>query len=79
MKDLYRYKMSEQLDEVSSEKDIGVVINTKLSFLDHLAEKINKVTKIVGLIRRTFAKGMLKHFFPICRILLFLNFIEFIA
>ena len=48
------YKMSEQLDEVSSEKDIGVVIDNKLSFSDHLAEKINKANRIVGLIRRTF-------------------------
>ena len=48
------YKMREQLEEVSSEKDIGVVIDNKLSFSDHLAEKINKANKVVGLIRRTF-------------------------
>ena len=48
------YKMSEQLDEVSSEKDIGMVIDNRLSFSDQLADKTNKANKIVGLIRRIF-------------------------
>ena len=48
------YKMGEQLEEVSSEKDIGVVIDNKLGFSEHLAEKVNKANRIVGLIRRTF-------------------------
>ena len=42
------------MQEVPSEKDIGVVIDNMLNFSDHLAEKINKANKIVGLIRRTF-------------------------
>ena len=48
------YKMGEQLEEVSSEKDIGVVIDNKLGFSEHLAEKVNKANRIVGLIRKTF-------------------------
>lgn len=46
--------MIEEMTEVNSEKDIGVVIDNKLNFSDHLAEKINKANKMVGLIRRTF-------------------------
>lgn len=42
------------MEKVSSEKDLGVVLDTNLSFSGHLAEKINKANKIVGLIRRTF-------------------------
>ena len=36
------------------EKDIGVIIDDKLTFSDHLAEKINKANSILGIIRRTF-------------------------
>lgn len=52
-----RYKMfceKDYMDKTDCEKDLGVVIDTKLSFENHLAEKINKASKIVGLIRRTF-------------------------
>ncbi|XP_076030414.1 uncharacterized protein LOC143018713 [Oratosquilla oratoria] len=48
------YRMEEQLKEIASEKNVGVIINDKLSCVDHLAEKVNKANKIVGLIRRTF-------------------------
>ena len=48
------YEMYEPLEEVAAEKDIGVIIDNKLSFSDHLAEKINKANRIMGLIRRTF-------------------------
>lgn len=48
------YCMHEPMEEVGVEKDIGVVMDNKLNFSDHLAEKINKANKIVGLIRRTF-------------------------
>lgn len=34
-----------------SEKDIGVVMDDKLTFSEHLAEKINKANRIVGMIR----------------------------
>lgn len=48
------YQMEKQLKKVALEKDVGVVINDKLSCVDHLAEKVNKANKIVGIIRRTF-------------------------
>ena len=48
------YSMYEDIEWTEEEKDTGVVIDDKLAFSDHLAEKINKANKIVGLIRRTF-------------------------
>ncbi|XP_076063399.1 uncharacterized protein LOC143038265 [Oratosquilla oratoria] len=48
------YKIYEEIERSNTEKDIGVVIDDKLAFSDHLAEKINKANKIVGIIRRTF-------------------------
>ena len=44
------YDVGEPLEEVTSEKDIGVIIDNELSFSNHLAEKINKANKMVGLI-----------------------------
>ncbi|KAK3868645.1 hypothetical protein Pcinc_025986 [Petrolisthes cinctipes] len=46
--------MDEELREVGEEKDLGVVIDRELKFSGHLAEKIKKANRIVGLIRRTF-------------------------
>ncbi|XP_068250159.1 uncharacterized protein [Palaemon carinicauda] len=42
------------ISKTRTERDIGVVIDDKLTFADHLAEKIEKANKIVGLIKRTF-------------------------
>ena len=48
------YSMSEKIKEIISEKDIRVVIDSKLDFSDHLTEKMNKANRLEGLIRRTF-------------------------
>lgn len=48
------YKFETQLERTTSEKDIGVIFNEKLNFSEHLAEKINKANKIVGIIRWSF-------------------------
>ena len=37
-----------------SEKDIGVIIDSKLTFENHINEKVNKANSIMGVIRRTF-------------------------
>ena len=42
------------MEKTSSEKDIGVVIDSKLSFEDHIVEKVNKANIILGVIRRSF-------------------------
>ena len=36
------------------EKDIGVVIDDKLSFEKHISEKVNTANSIMGVIRRAF-------------------------
>lgn len=43
-----------KLQATTKEKDIGVVIDNKLTFEDHINEKINKANSIMGLIRRSF-------------------------
>ncbi|XP_068229703.1 uncharacterized protein [Palaemon carinicauda] len=48
------YYMKEQLLEVEHEKDLGVIIDNRLNFSEHLNKKINMANKITGLIRRTF-------------------------
>ena len=51
----FEYKLHGQnLAHVTSEKDIGVIIDDKLSFEQHISEKINKANSIVGIIRRSF-------------------------
>ena len=42
------------LEEVDSEKDIGVTIDKDLKFRVHMGDKINKANSIMGIIRRTF-------------------------
>ena len=41
------------MEYVESEKDIGVVIDNKLTFNQHISEKINKANSIMGVLRRT--------------------------
>jgi hypothetical protein len=38
---------------VESEKDIGVIKDNKLTFNQHISEKINKANSIMGVLRRT--------------------------
>ena len=46
------YIMHTKIEKTRGGKDIGMVIDDKLKFSNHLPEKINKANKIVGLIRR---------------------------
>ena len=49
------YKLGDHtLQHVQCEKDIGVTIDSKLNFGEHISEKINKANSIMGIIRRTF-------------------------
>lgn len=43
-----------KLKESSKEKDLGVIVDNKLSFKDHVANCTAKANRIVGLIRRSF-------------------------
>ena len=49
------YAMDDTILEISvEEKDLGVLIDSKLSFEQHIASKVNKANSLVGLIRRSF-------------------------
>jgi hypothetical protein len=51
----YDYILSNTtLERVEKEKDIGVTIDSKLTFEHHMNEKINKANSTMGLTRRTF-------------------------
>ncbi len=51
----YNYTLNNHiLERTDIEKDLGVLIDRKLSFDDHIQAKINTANKIMGLIRRTF-------------------------
>jgi hypothetical protein len=43
------------LDNVESEKDIGVTIRRNLTFEKHIQTQINKANQILGLMRRAFS------------------------
>ena len=42
------------LDRKESFKDLGVVIDEKLTFRDHVYDKINKACAMLGIIKRNF-------------------------
>lgn len=55
--DLYDYSLSRNgtiMDRAESEKDIGVIIDNKLSFDQHISEKVNKANSVMGVIKRSF-------------------------
>ena len=43
-----------QLEHVSTEKDLGILIDSDLSFEEHISKQVNKANSMVGLIRRGF-------------------------
>ena len=46
---------STQLEETELEKDLGLHIDNKLSFHQHVNQGVNKANRILGIIKRTFA------------------------
>ena len=57
---LYDYCVTEDISDIflhrcEKVKDLEVIIDRKLSFEDHIIEKINKAYSILGLIKRNFA------------------------
>ena len=53
------------LQKVEQEKDIGVIIDSKLTFEAHINEKVNKANKMAGVIRRAFQFLTPKIFVPL--------------
>ena len=52
------------LEKVSSEKDLGIILDDKLKFSEHINTKINKANQIVGCLKHTF-KHMTKDIFKL--------------
>jgi hypothetical protein len=53
--DEFKYKLSgKNMERVQKEKDIGVTIESELTFESHICEKVNKATSIFGALRRAF-------------------------
>ena len=44
----------QELERVSKIKDLGILIDEKLNFSDHLNEKVNKAYMMIGIIKRNF-------------------------
>ena len=52
----FNYRMDgSMLENVNEEKDLGVTVDTGLTFDSHINQKVNKANKILGLIRRSFS------------------------
>ena len=55
-KHTHRYKLGgEEIEHVFSEKDLGITIDSELTYEDHIANKVRIANGIVGLMRRSFS------------------------
>jgi hypothetical protein len=64
--DIAYFMDGKRLSSSTQEKDLGLIIDSRLSFEQHIASKINKANSIVGLIRRSFQfldKAMFRQLF----------------
>ena len=52
--DPYNYKLDHTLKHVQSEKKLGVIIDSKLKFSEHINDKVNKANSIMGIIHSSF-------------------------
>ena len=43
-----------EIQRVTSEKDLGVIIDEKLKFREHIVQKVNTANRNLGIIFRTF-------------------------
>ena len=51
-----RYRIYDmELDHVFEEKDLGVIVDSELSFAEHISTKVRIANAMVGLIRRSFS------------------------
>ena len=49
----YQYSIGDtRLEETVVERNIGVLVDNKLRFSEHIAEKVNKANGVLGIIRR---------------------------
>jgi hypothetical protein len=64
--DEFKYKLSgKNIERFQKEKDIGVTIDSELTFESHICEQLNKATSIFGALRRAFRYLDKKLFIPL--------------
>ena len=52
----HRYKVSEQeIEHIFEEKDLGIIVDSDLTFSEHITDKVRKANSLVGIIRRSFS------------------------
>ena len=55
IKHAHRYQLGgNELEHVFEEKDLGVLIDSELTFEEHISKQVNKANSILGVIKRSF-------------------------
>ena len=57
------------LEQVTTEKDIGLLVDSRLQFEEHIQSKVNKANSVMGIIRRTYAFLNKDNFLPLYKAL----------
>ena len=67
---VYTYRLKGQtIQLVEEEKDLGVTLQSDLSFDKHISEKVNKANRMMGMIRRSFEFLDVDMFLPLYKAL----------
>ena len=61
--------LNQNVAKVNEEKDIGVLIDSELTFENHISEKVNKANSIFAVLRRTFKYMSTETFLPLYKTL----------
>jgi len=61
--------LDQNITKINEEKDIGVAIDSELSFKKHICEKVIKANSVFAVIRRTFKYLNAETFLPIYKTL----------
>ena len=56
----YQYKISAPLLRINEVKDLGVTINSKLTYSSHISTIVNSAFKILGMLKRKSSKFKLQ-------------------
>ena len=62
------YAICLELERTSSMKDLGVIIDCNLKFQDHIKLKINKVYRMLGMLRRNFKEMDVESFISLYKV-----------
>ena len=52
----HRYQVDgKEIKHTFEEKDLSIIVDSKLDFTEHIAQKVKKTNRIFGIIRRSYA------------------------